>query len=367
MSIVFQDPGAPKPTLLLEALSPIFESGELIFGAFAFVTERGLSLLFDQEEIQRNLASANVHLVVGMGAITDARALNKLKAISDAYPRFSPKAFLPETNGIFHPKASFCRRGKTGMAIVGSGNLTAGGLKNNFEAFSVTDLDARTTAALEESWRGFLAHNQKCLFDVDSQRALDAAKINTLIYKAEKKVRQKDSRKPVKSGAIPEATSTVFIEDLTKGRGARQRDVGLWPSENYFGENRSLFLTHVKSDGGLDPVEVRRISRKDVSHNAALDLRASEGLGPDRDRQPIAVFIRTSQQDFFYHVLAPDSPDYPIVAAYLEQEAVPARVGSARRIPDKKRPAAVSVDELRRVWPGAPFWKISNDNEDIDE
>lgn len=355
MPLVLQDPNAPTPNSLLDELEKHFKDADAIYCAFAFVTARGINLLFDQaEEVKANLEHVKIHLVIGMDAITNTKAIEKLSALCLKYQNFSVQAFLPRSGGIFHPKFSWVKKGKTGIVITGSGNLTNGGLKNNFEAFSVIQIDHQTVKIAEENWNKFLANNPDSLFALDAKEVIEAAQQNEKLKKATKKIR-KEAGKKVDSDVIPEKGSVVFIEELTKGRGGKQRDVGTWASKNYFEKNARLFLTHVNDQGQCGDVEARKLILK-PSKNFALDLGASDGLEPIDGKMPIAIFIRTHPFTYYYHIIPFNGKSSKVITAYLEKNAKKVQKGHARRIEKQ-----LSILELKAIWPDAPFWRIEED------
>lgn len=354
MSLILQDPNAPAPNYLLDELEKHFKDADAIYCAFAFVTARGVNLLFDQVEVRKNLEKAKIHLIVGMDAITDTKAIEKLSALCSKYENFSVQVFLPRSGGIFHPKFSWIKKGKTGVVITGSGNLTNGGLKNNFEAFSVIQIDPQTVKAVENNWASFLADNPDSLFALDANEVTEAAQQNAKLKKATKKIR-KEAGKKVDYEAIPDDGSFVFIEELTKGRGKKQRDVGKWAAKNFFGESPNLVLTYINDQGQRESKEIRKISSKG-SVNFAIDLDASKGMVPINGLMPIAIFIRTSPQSFFYHIISANSVHYPIVSDYLNAEVGKVPVGNAKRLKNE-----MPVQKLREIWPAAPFWNIEDD------
>lgn len=354
MSLILQDPNASAPKLLLDELEKHFKDADSICCAFAFVTARGINLLFEQDEVKANLKQAKIHLIIGMDAITDTKAIEKLSALCSEHKNFSVQAFLPKSGGIFHPKFSWVKKGKTGVVITGSGNLTNGGLKNNFEAFSVVQIDQQTVKAVENIWEKFLADNPNSLFELDTEEVKEAAQQNAKYKKAIKKIR-KETGKKVGSDVIPEIGGAVFIEELTKGRGTKQRDVGKWAAENYFGLNQKLFLTHVNEKGERADEETRRISDKSSS-NWAFDLDASKGIKPTNGHMPIAVFIRTSAQNFYYHIVSEKSKHYKTVSNYLNKVAPIVPTGRAKRLKEE-----MSIQKLQEIWPTAPFWNIEDD------
>lgn len=355
MSLILQDPKAPTPHLLLDELERHFKDADAIYCAFAFVTARGINLLFDQaEEVKANLEHVRMHLVIGMDAITDTKAIEKLSALCLKYQNFSVQVFLPRSGGIFHPKFSWIKKGETGVVIIGSGNLTNGGLKNNFEAFSVIKINQQTVKVVEDNWKKFLTDNPDSLFSLDEKEVKEAAQQNTKLKIAIKKIR-KEAGKIVDPDVIPEKGSAVFIEELTKGRGGKQRDVGKWAAKNYFGTNPKLFLTHINDQGQRGNEELRKISSKG-SVNFAIDLDASKGLKPINGHMPIAVFIRTNPQNFFYHIVSANSVHYETVSDYLNTAVEKISAGKAKRLEKK-----MSVQQLREIWPTSPFWNIEDD------
>ncbi len=195
MSLIFQDPNEPAPSLLLNELISHFKDADAIYCAFAFVTARGLNLLFNQDEVKANLGQMKVSLLVGMDAITDTKAIEKLSVLCATHENFSAQVFLPRTGGIFHPKFSLVKIGNTGVAITGSGNLTNGGLKTNVEAFAVTQIDQEATRVMEENWAKFLSANSGCLFSLDSNKVIEAAKQNAALKKLQEESARKQVRK----------------------------------------------------------------------------------------------------------------------------------------------------------------------------
>lgn len=354
MSLILQDPNALTPNLLLDELEKHFKDADAIYCAFAFVTARGVNLLFDQDDVKANLEKAKIHLIVGMDAITDAKAIEKLSELCAKFKNFSVQVFLPKSGGIFHPKFSWVIKGKAGVLITGSGNLTNGGLKNNFEAFSVTQIDQQAIKAIESSWNKFLAENPDSLFSLDAKEVDEAAQANEKLKKAIKKLR-KEVGKKVSPGAIPEKGGAVFIEELTKGRGGKQRDVGKWAAENYFNKNHKLFLTHIDDLGKRADEETRKVSSKG-SVNFAIDLDASKGLKPIDGYMPIAIFVRISPQNFFYHIVSAKSEHYKTVSSFLDKAVGKVSAGKARRLKSE-----MSIEKLREIWPTSPFWNIEDD------
>lgn len=354
MSLILQDPNASTPNLLLDELEKHFKDADAIYCAFAFVTARGVNLLFEQDAVKANLKQAKTHLIVGMDAITDTKAIERLSALCSNYKNLSVQVFLPRSGGIFHPKFSWVKKGKAGVVITGSGNLTNGGLKNNVEAFSVTQVNQQTIKSIEDSWKKFLADNPDSLFTLDSGEVKEAAQQNAKLRKSIRKLRKKIGKK-IPVDVIPKSGGAVFIEELTKGRGGKQRDVGTWAAQHYFGKDKKLFLTHLNEQGQQADEETRKVSFKGSS-NFAIDLAASKGLDPIDGHMPIAVFIRTLPHTFFYHIITVKSTHYNIVSNYLNNEVGAVTKGHAKRLEKE-----LSIQELKKIWPTAPFWHLEEE------
>jgi hypothetical protein len=71
---------------------------------------------------------------------------------------------------------------------------------------------------------------------------------------------------------------------------------------------------------------------------------------------PIAIFIRTRPLTYFYHIILPKGKNSKVIYDYLEKNAKKVQKGHARRI---EKP--LSVQELKAIWPDAPFWRIKED------
>src|SRR5437016_4081792 len=90
------------------------------------------------------------------------------------------RVFLNNVRGsLFHPKLCWFHRAKEGICLVGSGNLTPGGLRGNREAFSVLRLDRRGQQNLDETWSSWLKFHEQRLLPPDHRDVLERARSNT--------------------------------------------------------------------------------------------------------------------------------------------------------------------------------------------
>jgi len=124
------------PRTHIEAVRRLFEVAELerVIMSVAFANEGGVELLADQIEPVGDKVTAFVGI---RNAITSRQGLTRLLELG-------VKLFAVDTgspNLLFHPKLYFVRGTEEARLVIGSANLTAGGLNNNVEAGMATDLD----------------------------------------------------------------------------------------------------------------------------------------------------------------------------------------------------------------------------------
>jgi HKD family nuclease len=117
--------------------------------AVAFLKRSGLERISEPLHYALNSKGANVEIVVGLDfKTTDAQALSALKEMENANRNFKFYCFGDKRDNfnelVFHPKIYlFDKSNSTGLkytSIIGSSNLTAGGLATNFEVNSACSL-----------------------------------------------------------------------------------------------------------------------------------------------------------------------------------------------------------------------------------
>jgi PLD-like domain len=141
--------------------------------AFAFASAMGVKLLAAEPVFQKFLNASELVAVVGLDAITDLNAIKALKKLGEKHPNFKPKLFLHHTAGsCFHPKTMWLRTAKGGVTITGSGNLTTGGLKGNWEAMTIETLSPAEIDKVEKAWDKWIAPHKKELLELDDPKAI---------------------------------------------------------------------------------------------------------------------------------------------------------------------------------------------------
>jgi HKD family nuclease len=119
---------------LLEHFKKELARASEFYLGMALVTKGGLKLVL--ASIERCLERrGRGYVLFGVDLPTDPDAIQSLKALQSRHKEnFEVRRFQPGTR-FFHPKVSvFVKRNGTKTAIIGSSNLTGGGLSKNYEA-----------------------------------------------------------------------------------------------------------------------------------------------------------------------------------------------------------------------------------------
>lgn len=386
MTLRIQDPADPHSEFLIDALLSACRGAQTGGGAFAFMSTGGVRLLLQDDSFARFMSQGAFHLVVGVDAITNTAAVNELVAVQHSHPSLSARVMLPaHPRSIFHPKFAWFDSGDGGVLLTGSGNLTAGGLRWNVEAFSVQELNAAQMASLRVQWDAYLLRSAACLrepsdaqvaallerntamrrvvqragFDVQDEAAaeLPAAPMGvTLGLEQPLVVHELDT------GAADDAVDEVppigdatpaLVAEIPKGTadGRIQANFSKQRFEDFFGASasaqRPCFLFHVRANGTLAEHEVRPpIFTK--SDNFRLELGAGRGAVYPQEGRPIGLFVRVATRTFLYMLLMPGDAGHAEVSALLNLSMPAGR--NMRRV-------TFDVAAVRAAWPESPLWR----------
>ena len=294
-----------------------------------------MKLLSAEPVFLKFLNASKFTVIVGLDAITDTRAIDELRKLSKSHPNFKPKVFLHEVAGsIFHPKTMWLKTPKGGVIITGSGNLTSGGLKSNWEAMAVETLTIAEMTAAMNAWDAWLKTHRKELYDLDDPKVKVRAEAN-------KRLRAKIKRAirgPEEEGAEIEAEieaaaevveeveqegnlNPILIAEIPKGSSR-------WEQANFdkrsfigffgvtLGVPKSVRFFHVNDDGTLTDEKLRpAVPVK--SQNYRFELAAAKGKAYPKNGVPIGVFERVSDLEFHYVLLMPGEKEHAIIERYL--------------------------------------------------
>ncbi len=332
--------------LLLESIGALRGGG-----IFAWANSNGIESLLEDDVFDEFLQTSDFRLFVGTDSITDVPAIDRLVEISAKRPKLDVHAFISPTNSLFHPKLAWFEHHDYTSLIVGSGNLTMGGLRSNWEAFVVLKLagtDQETALARIDQ---FLALTVEHVLPVDDPRVRQQAEKNTGNERTLRHARSGHSTQPDALAAVEE----VLVAEIPKaGTRWSQANFDLDNYEKFFGAKagtqRRISLHHVDENGSLGNVESRP-SVEVASHNYRFELAAAKGRTYPTGGSPIGVFLRLATGEFLYSLLFPGGPGYREVSELL----VTHWHGPAREKPRVR----LAADVVRAAWPMSPLWDVT--------
>jgi len=379
VSLQIQDPTDPEGNYLIDALIDACEGALAGGGAFAFLSSGGVRLFLKDSSFIEFVKNGHFDLIVGVDAITDSVAINELVAVRESHPTLDARILIPpHPRSIFHPKFAWFDHGDGGVLLTGSGNLTAGGLRWNVEAYSVQRLDGQQMEDLRALWDAFLYRTAGSQFDLDAPEVLAQLERNdkrrkVLAKAGIKRLDQAEKEEAVDVPAadqegvevaepqIQSADEVPPVEDSTQVLVAEIPNGGTrWEQANFskaifidfFGASmiarRRVYFFHVRDDGTLGGQEVRpAVAVK--SQNYRFELHAAKGLDYPAEGRPIGLFVKIATKTFLYMLLMPDSAGYHQIVHLLDDQ------GPVRS--DRMRRFVFDATEVKNAWPDAPIWR----------
>ncbi len=316
-------------------------------GIFAWANANGVKSLLEDDVLDEFLLAGNFRLFVGTDSITDPPAIQKLIEISTKRPRLDVRAFMSPTSSLFHPKMAWFEHDDHLSLIVGSGNLTMGGLRSNWEAFVVLKLTGKERKDALVKVEDFLTSITDDLLPVTDPRVLERAKRNT---GNERTLRPAATPSPASEG-LAYSVDEVLVTDFTVSVGrTSQANFKRKDYEGFFGalvgSQRRISLRFVDSSGAVGEVESRP-SVQAKSRNWRFELDGLKAADLSNSGRPIGVFLRLATGEFVYTVIKPGPPGYAEMDALLTaRNAEPA---------NQMRRTRVTAGELLKAWPDAPI------------
>jgi hypothetical protein len=358
MRLYIQDPTDPLAPFLHERILELCNGAIRGAGAFAFVTSDGVDLLLKDDVFTTFATKGTFDLIVGVDEVTNVRALTALQELSRDLPGLNVKVFYHNLGRpVFHPKFCWFRHKTKGYLVAGSGNLTGKGMRGNWEAFTVGELDAKFADNLEAQWTRWVAHHAGRLRPLDDSEVLSRAALNILrrrVGGTEAGPEAPESEAAEDLPPEPILVQDVLVAEIPAGGGRwNQANFDLHSFQNFFGVQtgavRRVVLQHVDSSGVLCALE-KRPSVAVKSRNFRFELEAASGLPYPTTGRPIAVFVRIAARTFRYRLLMPGDPQHAIVSAFLDT------VWDGR--PDRMRRIITTTEVIRQAWPDSPLWRM---------
>ena len=318
----FQGPNDMAPTLL-ELLADAAQSSDGGIAIFSFASCAGVRLLFSDPGFSDFLRRGEFHLIVGVDEVTTPDVLTMLADEAQSRCGLRTCVFLHSRKAaIFHPKVSWFYSAQASRSIVGSGNLTKGGLLNNWEAFIDAKTKANGTKRINSRWKQWLEANKRNLCPPTDPDALSRAQDNQRSRERheEETVEIDDDRAEANSdelvllAEIPRAANRWNQANFDKS--TYTKFFGLKP-----GSTRRVVLYPVRRDGTVGDPEVRPgVSVK--SQNYRIELGQAAGLSYPTNDRPVGIFRRTGVRRFRYRLIMPLDDDYDGVRSILARRSL---------------------------------------------
>jgi len=350
-----QDPTDGGSLYLFETLVAAMSEAVSGKAMFAFASRNGVEELLLDPDVQGFLSTRNFSIVVGLDAITNRAALERLQVAQVMYGRLDVKVFRNPSEGLFHPKiAHFVYPNGTESLIVGSGNFTPGGLRENFEAYSVVR-SARGERLDTSTWDRFLERHAVNLTSIDDS-ALERAAKN--VYRGGGRKRrdvEPDVTTTEEELPRPDAVETdrILVAMIPRA-GGRWHQVHFNQDvvRSFFrvkpNSAERVFLQERLGSGEAKAPEQPRpcvLSRINLNYKIELGARGGEAY-PTGTLPPIAVFRERGLRTFEYMMLMPKEPGYTQMHKLTEERPRVGR-GLARVV--------LRGSDLRAAWPACPL------------
>lgn len=346
----FQVAGAPGgyllEHLLLESIGAVRGGG-----IFAWVNVAGAKSLFDDDIFQEFLNTGDFRLLIGTDTITDTPAIERLIQISAKHAKLTAQAFLSPTSSLFHPKLAWFEHDDHVSLIVGSGNLTMGGLRSNWEAFIVEHLTGREARESLEGIDYFITNQAQHLAELNDPRVLNRVKQNT---GNERNLRRVPTQPPT-PGDLQQAVDEVLIADMNRTQDRlAQANFKVKDYEEFFGAQRGtqrrVLLRLIGADGSVGDIQSRP-SVEAKSKNYRFELDGLKAAHLNSRGRPIGVFLRLLTGEFVYSLIRPEDPGFAELDTVLTAKSAE-RANQLRRI-------RITGEELSDTWPAAPILRTT--------
>lgn len=344
-----QDPTHGGTTYLYEAVLEAAADAVSWRGIYAFASRGGVDRLVEDPVIVEFFRKGGrADLLIGLDAVTNRKTLEGLQELDRENERFKPKVFWNDGSGLFHPKLSdFRYRDGSSTLIVGSGNLTPGGLMTNYEGYMVVTAgpgERLDVSALDE----FLERH------ADDIREIDPAALKRAAQNIVPQFRKTSRRRAATRAAQEPATAIpgrVLIAQVPRaGNRWAQVHFNKEVVEKFFriGDTRvqRVFLTEVEASGRRKDVEARPCVFSTRNRNHRIEIGAAKGRKPYPGSPPLVVFKERQLRAFDYLLLVPGKPGYRRLDTLARQLPGIGR-GLLRTMTDTGR--------LGEAWPDCPL------------
>ncbi len=355
-----QDPTDPETEYLYEAIIGAATGASAWNGVYAFASRDGVNHLIEDpivNDFMRN--GGEIDLLVGIDAVTNRATLERLQELEQRHHQFRPRVFWNGNRGLFHPKISHFRYedGRQTL-IVGSGNLTPGGLMHNFEGYSVISADAGEHIDMS-SLNAFLERHRTNIRAIDEE-ALARAALNLVRPVAGTGRPRVPRRRPIprRAEVAGRAEFDRILIAQVPSAGGRWAQVHFNAAvvQQYFRitelRTQRVYLTRVDEEGRRGDDEVRSCVYSEVNKNYKIEIGAAKGLAYPAQGPPLLIFRERQVRCFDYLLLMPGQEGY---APLLRLTEMLPKIGKGlRRV-------ITDLTTLERAWPECPLLMLAEE------
>jgi hypothetical protein len=372
-----QDPSSALTRYLDEEVIALLRDDDVtvIEGIFAFATVRGAAAIVGDPAFQEYTDRRGIlRLILGLDAITDRVALEFMVEAQRRHPgRLEVKVYKNPRAGLFHPKLLRANRNDdSGLLIVGSGNLTPGGLRSNLEAYSVYRFDANDPPDQSE-WDRFLAEHAADITDIDDD-ALERGQRNGERVAASRgaaragrarprgRVRAEEAEEAVaaatEESALPEEVAPEATGDDRMLVAEVPKAGGRWQQVHFNEDVTRLYfrasphssdrvvLYRLEPGGGLVREAARPVILSGTNLNHRIEFGSHRGVAYPDSGRPLLVLREIGLRTHTYAMLMPGEPGHAEMERFLSSHPSVGR-GMRRVISNRS--------EVSRFWPGLPL------------
>lgn len=365
-----QDPTVPPRSALFDVIVEIAQAGEIRYLRlfFGFLTGSGMAALLAVPEVADMLSTAEVDVLVGVDAVTDRPGLEALLRLQGENAGLRARAIKNTTSALIHPKMLFARYtdGRS-VAMVGSNNLSFGGLTGNVEGYAMGYFDAGEEPDLAD-WDAFIGRWDRLISEIDDEVLASADRNVSRLERLRRAAREvptpTDTEVVVSDGQAYETQPSddeldelMLVSMVPKaGQGPRAR----WSQVHLSVDIAREFLDAEPEEhpeiqlrnaaGGA--VEDRRIvysagSNKNVKIEVGAAREAARTVGYPAEGRPVVLFRREGAGRFRYLLLMPGDPGHAEMTGLAEDEFVP----SHNQLPRVVTPRS----HVLARWPDCPL------------
>ena len=343
-----QDPTAPPRSVLFDVIVGIANVGVVEYARlfFGFLTGSGVDALLAVPEVGEMLRRADIDVLVGVDAVTDRPGLERLLALEGENPNFRPRAIKNTTAALIHPKMLFARYADgRSVAMVGSNNLSFGGLSGNVEGYAMGYFEPGEEPDLSD-WDAFVVRWDRLISKIDEEVLASADRNAHRLERLRRAAREVAS--PAEADVVVsdgqafetqqsegELNEFMLISVVPRaGQGPKSRwsqvhlsaDIlrdffAVEPDSHAVVQLREVHGTHVEDR----PIVYSAGSNQNVKVEvgAAREAARTVGYPAAEEGRPIVLFRREGTDRYRYVLLMPGDPGHTEVAALATDEFVP--------------------------------------------